>query len=764
MPRNTGKHILIKLSSLAIVCVLLPLLAGLITVGHFDYPIAVSGDASLWENVGYYFRHNLRFCPLPQLDLHNNQTFYPYGTSQVFHGWGFERDYFSLVMNHFVGRGPWLQIYFMLSLVILAAGAFILMLSQFDWRRSLAVALIVSLFNFYGAYKFPGHLNISISHWTTLGILADFLLARKFFCDGCLPLRLVLTRCILLILAMGQDLGYVAGYSLTSFVLLAVFIIASIVIRKLRRKEIRISFAAQWRCDFRKPTTWLLVTGLLVVTYLYLPLAVQIATEARRFHFSGSEGGWWAHPLRIFMPYLPYLNPDRLQWLWNDSPEGLGAGSIGWFLLILGLIGLWQNRKRIAPYGPMMATFFLCLFNNPKTIPILKVFPWFDFNRVGGRCTVIYPAVFAALAAGIVLPKIKTARTWIIIILLCCLGITELVTGYNIRRCLPPPPQPREDFMDYMNYVASREGEAVLDWPFSIAGGNGVGGNQGLAPFYNKNGSVGNFRAFHHKKVVGKFFGRLHFRQIEPFLMAGWQYMLMPDRPIDATRQLAFNEEQWRFFTEFFIYNDFAGINLYPDLLSPETVAEFHKRFGKPTVETWAPDVGRMQFIPKQAESQKLVDLQAGRQLRYQIPEKFLWDLITYTTPYKAFVTDLKGIRPDPSGGYQRRMRNTSMSLEFELPDNMDMQFKMRLNNPGPNRVLSLTVNDVTHKLGRLLHNSDFEYELTFPGKAGGNRITIEAAPRESDYVERSSTAIRFRQLVISAVLNGHTQPQNLND
>jgi len=43
---------------------------------------------------GYYVATNLRLLPFPRLDLDNDASFYPYGTSQVFQPWGFERELF----------------------------------------------------------------------------------------------------------------------------------------------------------------------------------------------------------------------------------------------------------------------------------------------------------------------------------------------------------------------------------------------------------------------------------------------------------------------------------------------------------------------------------------------------------------------------------------------------------------------------------------------------------------------------------------------
>jgi hypothetical protein len=117
-----------------------------------------------------------------------------------------------------------------------------------------------------------------------------------------------------------------------------------------------------------------------------------------------------------------------------------------------------------------------------------------------------------------------------------------------------------------MSYVKNQPGEAVLDWPFCVTGGNGIGAIDGLCPYFFTIGSIPAMRRFHEKKVVGQYFGRLHPSQIEPYLQAGWSQMFVPDKLdlFKGTRQSrCFTTEEWSFFTDFYKFNDFAGINLY---------------------------------------------------------------------------------------------------------------------------------------------------------------------------------------------------------
>jgi len=50
------------------------------------------------EYLGFYLAQNISFNPFPQLELSNNQVFYPYGTSSVFQPWSIEGNIFSAIL------------------------------------------------------------------------------------------------------------------------------------------------------------------------------------------------------------------------------------------------------------------------------------------------------------------------------------------------------------------------------------------------------------------------------------------------------------------------------------------------------------------------------------------------------------------------------------------------------------------------------------------------------------------------------------------
>ncbi len=635
--------------------------------GVGPHPLLNHDYVDYWEYMGFFFAKNLKLLPIPHLDMVNNQVFYPYGVNSVFQAWGIERDIFYAIFYLFFGVGPWLQFYYLLTLIITALGTFILLVRDYGIFRASGAGFIVSFFNFYAIHKYPHHLLVSFIHWTTLSLIADFLIVKRVVLKQHVSLRLILVRACLLILSLGQDLGYVAGFALMSLTVSALFIAVLLTYRHFRKKlrltELFQRAVTTYKTEFfASPRTSLVLLGLSIIAgYIYLPLALQIAREAKSFDFTGiTSGAWWTSPSRLLIPWLPGLNPGLpFEQVFGDSPEGLGAGSPGWFLLILGTVGLWQSRKRITIFIPLLLIFLLCIFYHPESfamkrlfllilgtvalwqarkrvtifmpllliflicifykpvhLPTLKLFPWFAFNRVGGRSSVIYPVILCIFALEINFDGLRLRSRQLLSACLVVLACTELYTAYSFKIDYQPYLLD-QNFFTYMDYVKKQPGEAVLDWPFCIHGGNGIG----ICPYYRYNSVIHAMRRFHEKKVMGQYFGRLHPSQIEPYIQAGWDKLFFPDSPnvSKVTRQArCFHPDEWSFFTDFYKLNDFAGINLYVELLPEDCVSEFYARFGTPALETLVPGAGRVKFLPKSPELRNQVNLALGATLKFE--------------------------------------------------------------------------------------------------------------------------------------------------
>jgi hypothetical protein len=497
----------------------------LLVIKDFSHPLAGGGDIEYWEYTGFYFAKNLRFFPFPHLDLVNNQAFYPYGTNAVFQPWSIERDILYAAIRSVFGIGPWLQFYYLFSVLATAIGTFALLVKDYRFIRASSAGLLISFFNFYTIHKYPDHLSYAVVHWTALSFVADFLIVKKVVLKQKVSLRLLLIRTCLLVLSLGQELGYIAGFALMSLTISTLFIVGLIIYRYLKREHQLLKLSQKIVRDYKiefltyPRTCFALITSILLIGYINLPLVIQISREAKSFDFTGvPSGAWWANPLRLLIPFLPNFNPgqDVFEQVLKDSPEGLGAGSPGWFLLIVGTLGLWQTRKQFLIFVPLLLIFLLCIFYNPLYFPILKIFPWFTFNRVQGRCTVIYAVILCIFALNIDFSGWRSRNRQLISALLVFLACTELYTAYSFKLSYQPYSFDK-NFFSYMDYVKQQPGEAVLDWPFCLIGGNAVG----LCPYFSKTGSVFALRRFHEKKVMGQYFGRLHPSQVEPYLQSG---------------------------------------------------------------------------------------------------------------------------------------------------------------------------------------------------------------------------------------------------
>jgi hypothetical protein len=642
--------------------------------------------------MGYELGQRWGWWPWPHLDLITNDWFYPLGTSIALQAWGIERDGFNALLQFLWGYGPWLQIYFLISVAIAAGGTAVLLWREVGRDRALIAAAIVGLFNFYGTVgKYPYHLNMAIVHWTVLGIVADFVMVRRVANHDHLGTPWFLGRAVLVVLSLGQDLGYVAGFGLLSLTLSLTWIVlmtwlraAQLARRSLRQEDLVQAFLAaefpddpdleeeslsplerkvppalrplwrlypvrwvrrtvrilwvqtqtqtrHWWEDVQAGQGWgwgvggLLILGA-IATYVYVPVVLQIYRHAQALDFSGVYGrDWYSHPLRLLIPYLPWWNPVDQAAQWRQwFPAAIETdfdGVVGWFVVSWAALGVWQRRRRWPGMVPLGLLLLLCLAYRPLDLPTLQVFPWFGFNRVGGRCTVIYPVVLALLGTGVEPSRWPWRRAGIVALAL--LASLELWGGYGLVRSRPASDAVvavTPEFWDYMATVRSLPGEALLDWPFCAIGGNGVGINEGLCPYAGSDPSLHALRRFHGKKVMGGYLGRLHPSQIAAYQRQGWGQLFRPDPP-DPVRsrqqQRCFHDDEWDFFQTFFDpppgvssganpaiatlgpSTDFAALQLHLDQLPAGCAAAFEQRFGPAIATTTLPSGGRVALIPR---------------------------------------------------------------------------------------------------------------------------------------------------------------------
>lgn len=603
-----------------------------IVIRNFRGPIGDHVESFLYEYLSYYVSKNLTFTPLPHLDLDNDQVFYPFGTSQGLQSFCVERDLlFSLLTSTF-GRGPWLQIYYFGGLVIATYGTFGLLRRDYGDRRATVAAILANLFNFYGAQKYPYHFNIACVHWTTLAIVCDFVIATRLVMRRRITVTFLLLRVLLMALAFGLELGHVLGYALTSALATVVFAVALLAYRAYagRRSPEDTSDLARFVRDAREELgqkrnqgiILALVGALVFVALLEGPLVAQIVAATKRYDFQNVPlGVWWSQPIRLLIPYTPWVHPSqqpRFLRIWEDQAEvGIGSGGAGIFLLALGVIGLLQSRRKLV-YVPLVVTFVAYVVSRP-TFDLVRWMPWFAFTRVLSRATVVYSAILALLALDVSFTRISMRLRAPMFAGLLAIGLLEVYTLSTIKMAEPAFAFD-DEFMAHMKKIESLPGEAVLDFPFCILGGNGDLAY--LCPFMERLKSVYALQRFHHKKVIGQYLGRVHPSQTKPFVDEGWPKMWDPDDP-DATvadkQMRCLSDAEWDFFEKFFYENDFAGIQLAIDRLPPGCAEQFYARFGAPMGEVTVPKADRLAFIPRDPATFDRVDKEKAKSLRLRV-------------------------------------------------------------------------------------------------------------------------------------------------
>ncbi len=730
---------LIQLALSIFICITIAF--SFIVIQNFSSSLVGTGDTAQWEYIGFFVEKNLHFTPFPNLDLINNQVFYPYGTNSVFQTWGLERDFFFSILHSLFGNGPWLQFYYFLTVLITALGTFTLLVSDYGLPRAAGAGLIVSFCNFYTIRKYPSHLNIAVVHWTTLSFIMDFLIVKRVVLRQDISLRLVLVRICLLFLSLGQDLGYIAGLALTSFTVSIIFIFTISVYRyfqgNLRLLSLFKRIIYIYKIEFSNyPFLYIFLLCLTIfVAYLYLPLILQISREAKSYELAGAQLGFqfWANPLRLLIPFFPFFNPG-ISWqkFFLDAPEGVAGGmSPGWFLLIMGVTGLWQAHKQIPIFIPCIVILVLCLLFQPLFLPILKVFPWFAFNRVSGRSTAIFTVILCLFALHVNLSGFRMGSRWLISVLLVALACTELFTAYSLHLNNYQPYKVEKSFFNYMDYVKKQPGEAVLDWPFCISGGNGIVDDSAaqLCPF--KNPEVYSFRRFHEKKVMGQYFGRLHPDQYKPYLQAGWNQMLV--NSVDS----CFSPAEWSFFTDFYTYNDFAGINLYEDLLPASCIKQFYGRLGTPTIETEVPGSGKVKFIPKSPDLKAKVNLNQGKNIRLNsFLDTSASNLLQVNFPPGMIILRLEQIEKSFQETYSRLGQEPSTELSFALAESQPLELRFKLKNLFNGQKIIVEINQKQwESIPHIQTEEVIERRIKFQGIKGINDLKFKYE-KETSYSE----------------------------
>lgn len=609
------------------ITIFLPIVYGVFFIRNFSMPLSGGGDVDEWEYVGYYLSQHLSFKPFPSLVFNHNQTFYPFGTTQVFSDWSLESNYwFAFFYNNF-GHGAWLNYYYILSLIVSFLGSYLILKRDFGQTKAFFVGFIVTFFNFYALNKYPHHYNHSTIHWAILSLFTDFILVKRIILKENISLKWVYLKVFILLATLGMNLGYICGFALNSFVISLIAVILIIVKRIARGENQLKKYLIDWYADIKRSPMLYLTLSLpsLIFMFLYLPLVLQIYFEAKSFHLDDVNAPhFWSHPLRMLLPYFPNFSAlhNPFTYLLNDMPEGLGSGSPGWVCLSLGIIGFFSNRKQFwLVFLPLIILLLISTFYHPNKIPTLKIFPWGAYNRVPSRFTSLLPVIFSCFFLPTDVRKIPYNKFFLVAF--TTFFVLELSVVYKYRYTQKPF-EFEKNFFGYMQQVKMQKGEAVMDFPFCIVGGDGTGLRENLCPIFQRTCNVYALSRFHEKKVIGGYYSHVHDSAVKGFVGVGIGNWATPNDSTyiegwkKSTKIInAFNDQQLVHFIKYFQYNDFAGINVCVDLIPTKMYQQITSAMGQPTQSTIFPGAGKVVFIPKPKDWQILVNKEKAKQLKF---------------------------------------------------------------------------------------------------------------------------------------------------
>lgn len=602
-----------------------------VVVQDFTQPIshALGGDADAWPNMAYFFYQNLTWFPYPTLHLISDQMLYPFGNNHVFQDLTLEFNYFYSFFYHFFGPyGPWTSFYYALSQLVGVTVAFWILRRDYPVITAFFITFLAFFFDFYAVFKFSGHLVHASHHWLSWSLITDLIIFHRIMKGRIPSFALILLKILIILGSLGQEVAYLAGFSLMST---SIFFFSAVVVviatPKLRGKW------GKWetfQSVFSIPKSAQARVGLLLVLIIifiwaYIPLILQIIQNVNLYSDEPSPSGYtWAHPMKIFLPLIGRSDlvglPLVMQAL-GDKPEFFWDYLIGWTLVGLLLFACVSMvvKKQFYLFLPLALSLGLCLLYHPNVSKTLHLFPWFQFNRNSGRSTLLFSTLIPLALAFLPIRVLSTKNfPWVAIWLL--VGIAELISVYAIRWA-DKPYQFDTRFKAHMQTIQNTPGKVVLDYPFCLIGGNGVGYAENLCPCYIETNNQGFMAHYHRKSTVSYYYGRLYPSMIQPFVEKGWgnlmlarnkkegQFNKLSDCPTDMI---------WQGLESIVKLGDFAGIQVYEDLLPSSTcLAMFFERFGPAVSSSRVPGGGLVHFIPKKESWRQLTDEEALKKLTF---------------------------------------------------------------------------------------------------------------------------------------------------
>lgn len=534
----------------------------------------------LFDAINHFWQDNFHFFRLPHFDWHSDFLLYPYGLDVTFINWGFEMSIFASVVQR-LGILAWGQWYYLFSLALTFFGTYLLL-----WRRkgcgwALFFSFALAFCNYAAICKFPGHYALCIVHWGILSVLLDVILVEKFWAGEHLSARFVLTKVLFLLLCLGLELGYIAGFACFSFFVVCCFLLVSkfVQTRSIRQtgKWIAEEFSNVVRTFPCSRWNFVLLFLLGLVAWVYLPIICQIMT-----HTPAQEGTviWPTNPLRIFHPILPWYNPATTSTshqglMGRDVIDTIYAWSAGLSALLFCCLGIvFGGVKGIRKWFPFVLILLAVLFI--RQFPIATYFPAFKYARIPERfspylgCLLLVPLVL------VIRPKRlgpTLRRTWILSTLaVAIVWAVEFGTAYS--HTFPWKDSYKitpfaSDYRKAVEVVQKLPGEALFFIPFSAHGGDGRGFENA---YHSQTAYQMQFSAKCGKKMNGCYIGRMFpDLYLKDFDRLPWMLF------VDGRK---WTLEMWSVLKDFFKATDFAACVVDRSALRAEQYADIVKNIG----------------------------------------------------------------------------------------------------------------------------------------------------------------------------------------
>ena len=581
----------------AVAAVLLIIVVVVGVIGDLTAPLTGAQDIGQWLHLGRQAADQVQWTPWPVLDLGTADGPLPYPQNPALQPWSFERDAVVGILLTLAGPGPWIQWYYLASLVVVVVGARLVAGRDLGPRRAWLLGAAAALTNGCALLRFPEHVSIAACHWLVLCVLVDVLICRRLAIDRTIAWRLVRWRLVLTGLCAGLEPAYVCATALTTGLLTGGWL-AFLVMLRCRHHGRR--WSCWWRVSWRRLAAlsrrgWAGLTAVGLWDLLLLPSLIALVAQAG--DVASMRGGvWWTAPWRLLVPMLPGTadipGGDMPEFPWDGSP-GLG-------LLLAAALALCCLRSRVWAFIPIVLLIAAAACNVPGE-PGLWSLPWHQAARVGPRALLIVAPFCAALAIACWPHRPARWLSWTAVPLLL-LVVAEATTaacaqGFRLR----PTYRPTRQLLDLYAQVRHSPGSSIINVPTCIVAGNGVGVGFELLP--RAMDGMAAERVFHGKVTSSAYRGRSPPLMIAAHQAAGWSHWMHlvvegppPWMPPDGARQRC--RDAADFAADYLTAEDGAGLLVYPGQVHPDVLQAIITRFSLPVAAATHPPSGGLWWLP----------------------------------------------------------------------------------------------------------------------------------------------------------------------